>query len=80
MPTKRALTSVIEGWLQRTVTTRGRRSSSATSYLAPEYVARKRLDILLNARVSRVLPSTSHTSSSGYAFRAVEFAQDLDGI
>ncbi|KIK62553.1 hypothetical protein GYMLUDRAFT_42023 [Collybiopsis luxurians FD-317 M1] len=67
------------GWLQSTITTEGRRSSSATSYLASKYIERKNLDILLNARVSRVLPSLSKSSSSGYAFRTVEFAQDLDG-
>ncbi|KIK62551.1 hypothetical protein GYMLUDRAFT_504628 [Collybiopsis luxurians FD-317 M1] len=67
------------GWRQSTITTEGRRSSSATSYLAPKYIERKNLDVLLNARVSRVLPSLSKSSSSGYAFRTVEFAQDLDG-
>ncbi|KIK62557.1 hypothetical protein GYMLUDRAFT_42024, partial [Collybiopsis luxurians FD-317 M1] len=67
------------GWLQSTITTEGRRSSSATSYLALKYIERKNLDVLLNARVSRVLPSASKSSSSGYAFRTVEFAQDLDG-
>ncbi|KAF9074592.1 hypothetical protein BDP27DRAFT_1213900, partial [Rhodocollybia butyracea] len=63
----------------RTVTTQGRRSSSATSYLAPEFIKRKNLDVLLNTRVARVLPSPSDNPSSVYAFRSVEFAQDLDG-
>ncbi|KIK58969.1 hypothetical protein GYMLUDRAFT_44990 [Collybiopsis luxurians FD-317 M1] len=66
-------------WLQRTVTTEGRRSSSATSYLAPEFIERKNLDVVLNTRVSRVLPSRSNQSSSGPAFRTVEFVHDLDG-
>ncbi|KIK62558.1 hypothetical protein GYMLUDRAFT_504705 [Collybiopsis luxurians FD-317 M1] len=66
-------------WLQSTITTEGRRSSSAMSYLAPEYIKRKNLDVLLHARVSRVLPSVSRNSSTGYAFRSVEFAQDLNG-
>ncbi|KIK62555.1 hypothetical protein GYMLUDRAFT_242709 [Collybiopsis luxurians FD-317 M1] len=66
-------------WLQSTITTEGRRSSSATSYLAPEFIARENLDVLLHARVSRVLPSVSKNSSSGFAFRTVEFAQDLNG-
>ncbi|KAF5349895.1 hypothetical protein D9757_013616 [Collybiopsis confluens] len=66
-------------WLQRTVTTAGQRSSSATSYLAPHFIKRQNLDIVLHARVSRVLPSSSKHSSSGYAFRTVEFSQDLDG-
>ncbi|KIK62554.1 hypothetical protein GYMLUDRAFT_504634 [Collybiopsis luxurians FD-317 M1] len=67
------------GWLQSTISTEGRRSSSATSYLAPKYIKRKNLDVLLHARASRVLPSVSKSSSSGYAFHTVEFAQDLDG-
>ncbi|KIK62544.1 hypothetical protein GYMLUDRAFT_260265 [Collybiopsis luxurians FD-317 M1] len=67
------------GWLQLTISTEGRRSSSATSYLAPKYIERKNLDVLLHARASRVLPSVSKSSLSGYAFRTVEFAQDLDG-
>ncbi|KAE9395309.1 aryl-alcohol oxidase-like protein [Gymnopus androsaceus JB14] len=60
------------GWFQTTITTHGRRSSSATSYLAPKYIARKGLDISPQR-------TTSNSSSSGYAFRAVEFAQDLKG-
>ncbi|KAF5392191.1 hypothetical protein D9757_001527 [Collybiopsis confluens] len=67
------------GWLQHTITTQGRRSSSATSYLASQFISRTNLDVLLHARVSRILPSSSQTSSSGFAFRIVEFAQDLDG-
>ncbi|KAF5392193.1 hypothetical protein D9757_001525 [Collybiopsis confluens] len=66
------------GWLQSTITSEGRRSSSATSYLAPEFISRDNLDVLLHARVSRVLPSPK-SSSSKYAFRTVEFAQDLHG-
>ncbi|KIK58972.1 hypothetical protein GYMLUDRAFT_44993 [Collybiopsis luxurians FD-317 M1] len=66
-------------WLQRTVTTQGHRSSSATSYLAPEFIERKNLDVVLNTRVSRVIPSRSNQSSSGLAFRTVEFVHDLDG-
>ncbi|KAJ4476825.1 aryl-alcohol oxidase-like protein [Lentinula lateritia] len=68
------------GWLQKTVTSQGRRSSSATSYLAPEFISRPNLDVLLNARVARVLPNVSLTehSTSGLAFRTVEFAHDLD--
>ncbi|KAF9061024.1 GMC oxidoreductase-domain-containing protein, partial [Rhodocollybia butyracea] len=44
------------GWLQKTVTTEGRRSSSATSYLASEFIRRDNLHVLLNARVARVIP------------------------
>ncbi|KAF7343506.1 Pyranose dehydrogenase 1 [Mycena sanguinolenta] len=60
------------GWMQATIKD-GSRSSSATSYLAPEFVNRPNLHVLLNARVTRVLP-TGPTS-----FDTVEFVQSLDG-
>ncbi|KAJ7878671.1 aryl-alcohol oxidase precursor [Mycena leptocephala] len=60
------------GWGQATIKN-GSRSSSATSYLAPQFVARPNLHVLLHARVTRVLPTTSNT------FRTVEFVQDLEG-
>ncbi|KAJ4481282.1 aryl-alcohol oxidase-like protein [Lentinula aciculospora] len=67
------------GWTQKTVTTHGRRSDSPTSYLAPKFLARRNLDIILNARVARVIPSafTQDSSASGLVFRTVEFTQDL---
>ncbi|KAJ6534192.1 aryl-alcohol oxidase [Mycena capillaripes] len=60
------------GWHQETVKN-GSRSSSATSYLAPQFVARPNLHVLLHARVTRVLQATSNT------FRTVEFVQDIGG-
>ncbi|KAJ7680727.1 aryl-alcohol oxidase [Mycena polygramma] len=60
------------GWAQTTIGN-GSRSSSATSYLAPQFVARPNLHVLLNARVTRVLPTATNT------FRTVEFVQDLAG-
>ncbi|KAJ3743272.1 pyranose dehydrogenase [Lentinula detonsa] len=67
-------------WLQKTVNTQGRRSSSATSYLALEFLARSNLDVLLNTRVARILPSPSnHNSTSSLSLRTVEFAQNLNG-
>ncbi|KAJ6551249.1 alcohol oxidase [Mycena capillaripes] len=60
------------GWKQLTVKN-GSRSSSATSYLAPEFIARPNLHVLLHARVTRVLHTTS------MSFRTVEFVQDVDG-
>ncbi|KAF7362801.1 Choline dehydrogenase, mitochondrial [Mycena venus] len=45
------------GWAQATVKD-GARSSSATSYLAPEFIARPNLYVLLHARVTRVLETT----------------------
>ncbi|KAF7357765.1 Alcohol oxidase [Mycena venus] len=60
------------GWGQMTVKD-GSRSSSATSYLAPQFVSRPNLHVLLHARVTRVLPTASND------FRTVEFVQDLKG-
>lgn len=59
------------GWVQALVD-RGVRSS-AKAYLAPKYLARKNLDVLLNAHVSRVL---SHDKSK--TFKTVEF-KDASG-
>ncbi|KAJ7198569.1 alcohol oxidase [Mycena pura] len=60
------------GWEQMTILN-GSRSSSATSYLAPQFVNRPNLHVLLHARVTRVLATTSRD------FRTVEFLQDLKG-
>ncbi|KAJ6451288.1 hypothetical protein C8R45DRAFT_1042209 [Mycena sanguinolenta] len=60
------------GWTQATIKD-GARSSSATSYLAPEFINRPNLHVLLNARVTRVLPS------GPTSFDTVEFVQSLDG-
>ncbi|KAK7006418.1 GMC oxidoreductase [Favolaschia claudopus] len=60
------------GWEAQTVKN-GSRSSSATSYLAPQFVARPNLHVLLNARVTRVLQTASGD------LRRIEFVQDLNG-
>ncbi|KAJ6589701.1 aryl-alcohol-oxidase from pleurotus Eryingii [Mycena capillaripes] len=62
------------GWPQYTIKN-GSRSSSATSYLAPNFVVRPNLHILLHARVTRVLQTTLISK----AFRTVEFVQDING-
>ncbi|RDB26725.1 Pyranose dehydrogenase 3 [Hypsizygus marmoreus] len=63
------------GWLQSTIDG-GRRSSSATSYLAPKFMKRPNLHVLLNTRVTRIL----RTGKGGPpAFRTVEFAQNATG-
>ncbi|KIM39564.1 GMC oxidoreductase [Hebeloma cylindrosporum] len=49
----------------------GTRSSSRTSYLAPQYSNRKKLAVLLNAKVSRLLKSG--TSQGQPVFQKVEF-------
>ncbi|KAJ6594315.1 alcohol oxidase [Mycena capillaripes] len=58
------------GWGQATINN-GSRASSASAYLAPQFVARPNLHVLLNARATRVLPTTTN------GFRTVEFLQDL---
>ncbi|KAJ7049706.1 alcohol oxidase [Mycena amicta] len=59
------------GWTQMTALN-GARSSSATSYLAPKFVARPNLQVLLHVRVTRILPTATND------FRTVEF-QDAQG-
>ncbi|KAJ7635273.1 alcohol oxidase [Roridomyces roridus] len=60
------------GWLQSTIGG-GKRSSSARSYLAPEFIQRPNLHVLLNAQVSRLVgPKTERGLVS---FEAVEFMQ-----
>ncbi|KAF7376524.1 Aryl-alcohol oxidase [Mycena sanguinolenta] len=61
------------GWQQQTVKN-GSRSSSATSYFAPQFISRPNLQVLLHARVTRVLQTNSNNT-----FRTVEFVQDLAG-
>ncbi|KAJ7586283.1 hypothetical protein C8J56DRAFT_1165363 [Mycena floridula] len=61
-------------WAQMTVKN-GARSSSATSYLAEEFINRSNLDVLLHAFVTRVLPVQSNPLSFG----EVEFTQDAAG-
>ncbi|KAJ7653798.1 aryl-alcohol-oxidase from pleurotus Eryingii [Mycena rosella] len=51
----------------------GSRSSSATSYLAPQFVARPNLHVLLNAHVTRVL------ETGPGVFRGVEFVENING-
>ncbi|KAJ6625796.1 GMC oxidoreductase-domain-containing protein [Mycena sp. CBHHK59/15] len=57
------------GWTQATIRG-GERSSSATAYLAPNFLQRPNLDVLINTQVTRVLQTGSLT------FRGVEFAAD----
>ncbi|KAJ7475197.1 aryl-alcohol-oxidase from pleurotus Eryingii [Mycena galericulata] len=62
------------GWMQETVRD-GSRSSSATSYLAQEFISRPNLHVLLHAQVTRVLPSGLNST-----FRTVEFVQNRQGL
>ncbi|KAI3595834.1 aryl-alcohol oxidase [Moniliophthora roreri] len=49
------------GWGIATILN-GSRSSSATSYLGPKYAQRKNLNVVLNTRVTRVLPKEKEDS------------------
>ncbi|KAJ6509666.1 aryl-alcohol oxidase-like protein [Mycena vulgaris] len=47
------------GWMQSTIGG-GERSSSATGYLAPKFIHRPNLDVLLHAQVSKLVNVTQH--------------------
>ncbi|KAG5638849.1 hypothetical protein H0H81_009400 [Sphagnurus paluster] len=61
------------GWTQSTIQA-GARSSSATSYLAPEFANRKNLHVLINARATRILQTGSTNGIP--IFKSVEFVDD----
>ncbi|KAK0217018.1 aryl-alcohol oxidase precursor [Armillaria fumosa] len=61
------------GWEQSTIK-HGKRSSSYTSYLGPEFIGRPNLHVLLNAQVTRL----SQTASNPPEFLVVEFAESAD--
>ncbi|KAF9458550.1 aryl-alcohol-oxidase from pleurotus Eryingii [Collybia nuda] len=65
------------GWIQTTING-SRRSSSATSYLGPNFINRPNLHVLLNARVTRLL-SENGGPNTGASFKTVEFVQNLNG-
>ncbi|KAG6916937.1 hypothetical protein DXG01_004624 [Tephrocybe rancida] len=63
------------GWLQNTVGA-GQRSSSATSYLGPQFIKRPNLHVLVGAQVGRLIQTSGgHTPG----FRTVEFRQRPGG-
>ncbi|KAF7344405.1 Aryl-alcohol-oxidase from pleurotus Eryingii [Mycena sanguinolenta] len=63
------------GWTQTTIKN-GKRSNSYTSYLAPEFIARPNLHVLLNSQVTRII----QTSQSPKKFMTVEFAENREGL
>ncbi|PBK84346.1 alcohol oxidase [Armillaria gallica] len=63
------------GWEQTTVGN-GTRSSSETSYLAPGYIDRKNLHVLIHSYVTRILTPNETTSRHKPNFNIVEFTQD----
>ncbi|KAG6917872.1 hypothetical protein DXG01_000642 [Tephrocybe rancida] len=64
------------GWTQSTIG-HGMRSSSATSYLGPQFNARSNLNVLLHAQVSRIVKTG--TKKGELVFQAVEFTEGVDG-
>ncbi|KAJ7743698.1 pyranose dehydrogenase [Mycena maculata] len=60
------------GWLQSTIGG-GERSSSATSYLAPKFIQRENLHVLLHAQVSRLVDPQSNKGV--VTFSGVQFSQ-----
>jgi len=53
------------------------RSSSATSYLGPQYIQRQNLNVLLHAQVARVLSTETHRGQP--VIRGVEFRSGTNG-
>ncbi|KAJ7260482.1 aryl-alcohol oxidase precursor [Mycena haematopus] len=64
------------GWPQQSIGGPAR-SSGATSYLAPQFLARKNLHVLVNTRVTRLVQTG--TESGKPAFRSVEYTQSETG-
>ncbi|KAG5351591.1 hypothetical protein C0989_005670 [Termitomyces sp. Mn162] len=65
------------GWLQTIVDgTTGIRGSSANGYLAPQFLQRPNLNVLVNAEVSRLIQTSN---GSVPTFRGVEFRQNEGG-
>ncbi|KAF8066493.1 aryl-alcohol oxidase precursor [Lyophyllum atratum] len=64
------------GWTQSTIGN-GVRSSSATSYLGPQFISRRNLHVLLHAQVARVLRTGS--SHGKHEFKEVEFTEGVGG-
>ncbi|KAJ7311737.1 glucose dehydrogenase short protein [Mycena albidolilacea] len=60
------------GWLQSTIGA-GERSSSARSYLAPQFIQRENLHVLLHAQVSRLVDPQSNVGV--VTFGGLEFSQ-----
>ena len=59
------------GWVQGAIGN-GQRSSSATTYVGPEYINRPNLHILLHAQATKLLEATDHGSATP-CFNGVEF-------
>ncbi|EAU87019.2 aryl-alcohol oxidase [Coprinopsis cinerea okayama7 len=64
------------GWGQYTIGN-GERSSAATAYLAPRYLKRKNLHVLINHRVTKLL-QTGHGGGHVPTFRTVAFQEEMN--
>ncbi|KAG6855538.1 hypothetical protein H0H87_001394 [Tephrocybe sp. NHM501043] len=69
--------TIATGWTQSTIGG-GVRSSSATSYLGPNFLTRENLHVLVNSQVSRILKMDDIDGQP--AFKAIEIRKDVDGI
>ena len=59
------------GWVQGAIGS-GQRSSSATTYVGPDYINRPNLHILLHAQATKLLEAINHGSATP-CFNGVEF-------
>ena len=59
------------GWVQGTISN-GHRTSSATTYVGPNYINRPNLHILLHAHATKLLEATS-LGATTLSFNGVEF-------
>ena len=66
------------GWTQSTIKG-GQRSSSATSYLAPQFISRPNLHVVLRTRVTRLVKTSKPSSAGLPIFRTVEVAHNVTG-
>ena len=65
------------GWIQSTIGN-GQRSSSATTYVGPDYINRPNLHILLHAQATKVLEATGSGTTTP-TFNGVEFGTEPSG-
>lgn len=63
------------GWHQKTIGS-GTRSSSATSYLGPEYIVRENLHVLVDSHVTRILVANDSSVDMKPHFDSVELTQN----
>ncbi|ESK90669.1 aryl-alcohol oxidase [Moniliophthora roreri MCA 2997] len=54
----------------------GVHENSATAYLGPGFIKAHKIDVLLNTRVTRMVPDASYPGHKGLQFRTVEAAND----